>query len=35
MHLLEGDFQEGDHVVVDATPAGELVFDRAEQPAAA
>jgi ATP-dependent Clp protease ATP-binding subunit ClpB len=32
MHLLDGDFQEGDHILVDATPAGELVFDRAEQP---
>jgi ATP-dependent Clp protease ATP-binding subunit ClpB len=32
MRLLEGDFHEGDHIVVDATPTGELVFERADQP---
>jgi ATP-dependent Clp protease ATP-binding subunit ClpB len=32
MRLLEGEFREGDHIIVDATPAGELVFERADQP---
>jgi hypothetical protein len=31
MRLLEGKFEEGDPIVVDATPTGELVFDRADQ----
>jgi ATP-dependent Clp protease ATP-binding subunit ClpB len=37
MRLLEGEFKEGDQILVDATPTGELVFDRAgeAQPAAA
>jgi ATP-dependent Clp protease ATP-binding subunit ClpB len=37
MRLLDGEFKEGDHILVDATPTGELVFDRADQaqPAAA
>src|SRR5262249_49950003 len=30
MKLLEGEFREGDTVRVDATPAGELVFERVE-----
>jgi ATP-dependent Clp protease ATP-binding subunit ClpB len=28
MHLLAGEFHEGDHIIVDATPGGELVFER-------
>jgi ATP-dependent Clp protease ATP-binding subunit ClpB len=33
--VLEGRFQEGDHIVVTATPAGELAFERAvAEPAA-
>jgi ATP-dependent Clp protease ATP-binding subunit ClpB len=31
LKLLEGDIKEGDHVIVDATPAGELVFQTPEQ----
>jgi ATP-dependent Clp protease ATP-binding subunit ClpB len=32
MRLLDGEFREGDHIVVDATPTGELVFERAGEP---
>jgi ATP-dependent Clp protease ATP-binding subunit ClpB len=32
MRLLEGEFREGDHILIDATPAGELVFEHADQP---
>jgi hypothetical protein len=35
MRLLEGEVHEGDHVIVDATPTGELVFDRAALPQSA
>jgi ATP-dependent Clp protease ATP-binding subunit ClpB len=35
MRLLEGEFHEGDHIIVDATPNGELVFERADQPQSA
>jgi ATP-dependent Clp protease ATP-binding subunit ClpB len=35
MRLLDGEFHEGDHILVDATPTGELVFDRAEEPESA
>src|SRR5204862_588883 len=27
MKLIDGEFREGDHILVDATPTGELVFD--------
>ena len=30
MHVLEGDFLEGDTVVVDSTPGGELSFSKRE-----
>jgi ATP-dependent Clp protease ATP-binding subunit ClpB len=32
MKLLEGEFREGDTIRVDATPAGELIFERVESP---
>jgi len=35
LKLLEGDVREGDHVLVDATPAGELIFDNDATAAAA
>jgi ATP-dependent Clp protease ATP-binding subunit ClpB len=35
MRLLEGEFHEGDHIVIDATPAGELVFEPGHQSQAA
>jgi hypothetical protein len=30
MAVLEGRFTEGDHIVADATPSGELTFTRVE-----
>ena len=32
LQLLQGEFKEGDHILVDATPTGELVFERTEEP---
>jgi ATP-dependent Clp protease ATP-binding subunit ClpB len=32
MKLLDGEFREGDHILVDATPTGELVFEKAGEP---
>ena len=35
MKLIDGEFREGDHILVDATPTGELVFERTNEAPAA